>query len=48
MFDFAVVGGGIVGLSSAVALGKHHSGARILVVEKEPALPSTRLGTIAG
>jgi L-2-hydroxyglutarate oxidase len=35
MFDFAVVGGGIVGLSTAVALGRRYPGAGILVLEKE-------------
>jgi (S)-2-hydroxyglutarate dehydrogenase len=48
VFDFAVVGGGIVGLSSAVALGKHHPGARILVVEKEPALAQHQTGHNSG
>lgn len=35
MFDFAVIGGGIVGLSTAMTLGKRYPNARILVVEKE-------------
>ena len=35
MFDFAVIGGGIVGLSTARALLEHHPGARLLVLEKE-------------
>jgi L-2-hydroxyglutarate oxidase len=35
VFDFAVVGGGIVGLSTAVALGERHPGAGVLVLEKE-------------
>jgi (S)-2-hydroxyglutarate dehydrogenase len=48
VFDFAVVGGGIVGLSSAVALGRHHPGARVLVVEKEPALAQHQTGHNSG
>jgi (S)-2-hydroxyglutarate dehydrogenase len=35
MFDFAVIGGGIVGLSTARALLERHPGARLLVLEKE-------------
>jgi (S)-2-hydroxyglutarate dehydrogenase len=35
MFDFAIVGGGIVGLSTGLALGKRYPHARILVLEKE-------------
>jgi L-2-hydroxyglutarate oxidase len=35
MFDFAVIGGGIVGLSTARALLDHHPGARLVVLEKE-------------
>src|SRR2546427_2009400 len=35
MFDFAIVGGGIVGLSTALALIRRSSTARILLLEKE-------------
>ncbi len=35
LFDFAVIGGGIVGLSTARALLERHPGARLLVLEKE-------------
>ncbi len=35
MFDFVVIGGGIVGLSTARALLKRHPGARLVVLEKE-------------
>lgn len=35
MHDFAVIGGGIVGLSTALALGKRYPNARIVVLEKE-------------
>ena len=35
VFDFAVIGGGIVGLSAATALLERHPGARLLVLEQE-------------
>ncbi|MDM9381010.1 L-2-hydroxyglutarate oxidase [Chlorogloeopsis sp. ULAP01] len=35
MYDFAIIGGGIVGLSTGMALGKRYPHARILVLEKE-------------
>lgn len=35
MYDFAIVGGGIVGLSTGMALGKRYPNSRILVLEKE-------------
>ena len=35
MFDFAMIGGGIVGLSTARALLERHPGARLVVLEKE-------------
>jgi L-2-hydroxyglutarate oxidase len=35
VFDFAVIGGGIVGLSTARALLERHPGARLAVLEKE-------------
>jgi L-2-hydroxyglutarate oxidase len=35
MYDFAIVGGGIVGLSTGMALSERSPGARIVVIEKE-------------
>jgi len=35
MYDFAIIGGGIVGLSTGMAINQHYPGARILVLEKE-------------
>jgi L-2-hydroxyglutarate oxidase len=35
MYDFAVIGGGIVGLSTAMALGERYPDSRLLVLEKE-------------
>jgi L-2-hydroxyglutarate oxidase len=48
VFDFAIVGGGIVGLSTAVALGRRHPGAGILVLEKEAALARHQTGHNSG
>jgi (S)-2-hydroxyglutarate dehydrogenase len=36
MYDFAIAGGGIVGLSTGMALGQRYPTARILLLEKEP------------
>ena len=35
IYDFAIVGGGIVGLSTGMALGQRFRGARIVILEKE-------------
>jgi L-2-hydroxyglutarate oxidase len=35
MYDFAIIGGGIVGLSTGMAIGQKYPNARILVLEKE-------------
>jgi (S)-2-hydroxyglutarate dehydrogenase len=35
MYDFAIIGGGIVGLSTAMTLGQHYPDAKVLVLEKE-------------
>ncbi len=35
MYDFAIIGGGIVGLSTGMSLGKTYPNAKILVLEKE-------------
>jgi (S)-2-hydroxyglutarate dehydrogenase len=35
MYDFAIIGGGIVGLSTAMTLGQKYPDAKILVLEKE-------------
>ncbi len=35
MFDVAIIGGGIVGLSTAMAIGQRYPKAKILVIEKE-------------
>src|SRR4051812_18402223 len=35
-YDYAIIGGGIVGLSTAKALTESYPGAKVLVLEKEP------------
>jgi L-2-hydroxyglutarate oxidase len=35
VYDYTIIGGGIIGLSTAMALGKHFPEAQILVLEKE-------------
>src|SRR5216110_796081 len=47
-FDFAVIGGGIVGLSSALALGRRFPTATIVVLEKERKVASHQTGHNSG
>lgn len=35
MYDFSIVGGGIIGLSTGMALTKRYPGAKIVIIEKE-------------
>lgn len=46
--DCAVIGGGIVGLSVALHLGKRQPGLRVAVLEKEPAIASHQTGRNSG
>ncbi|MGG6293848.1 L-2-hydroxyglutarate oxidase [Leptolyngbya sp. AN02str] len=48
MYDFAIIGGGIVGLSTAMALGKRYPDARILVLEKESSWAFHQTGNNSG
>ena len=48
MYDFVIVGGGIVGLSTAMALGKRYPDARIAVLEKEQAWAYHQTGNNSG
>ena len=43
MDDYEIIGGGIVGLATAMAVGKKYPKARILVLEKGRMLRNTRL-----
>ncbi len=46
--DVAVIGGGIVGLASALAIGERHPGASIVVLEKERELAHHQTGNNSG
>ncbi|MBB6053406.1 L-2-hydroxyglutarate oxidase [Armatimonas rosea] len=48
MFDYAVIGGGIVGLATLVELGKRHPTARLLLVEKEDRWAAHQTGHNSG
>lgn len=48
MYDFAVIGAGIIGLSTACALQARHPGKRILIVEKETAVARHQTGRNSG
>ncbi|MEO1427835.1 MAG: L-2-hydroxyglutarate oxidase [Cyanobacteria bacterium J06632_19] len=48
MYDFAIIGGGIVGLSTGMALGERYPKARILVLEKENQVAFHQTGNNSG
>ena len=48
MYDFAIVGGGIVGLSTAMALGRRYPNSTIVVLEKEGRWASHQSGRNSG
>ncbi|MDY6900123.1 MAG: L-2-hydroxyglutarate oxidase [Cyanobacteriota bacterium] len=48
MYDFAIVGGGIVGLSTSMALGERYPKAKILVLEKENQVAFHQTGNNSG
>src|SRR5437870_4672778 len=48
MHDFAIVGGGIVGLSTGLALSRRYPGARILLLEKEKSWACHQTGRNSG
>jgi (S)-2-hydroxyglutarate dehydrogenase len=48
MFDFAIIGGGIVGLATGAALGRRYPYARILLIEKEAAFAQHQTGHNSG
>ena len=47
-YDFCIIGGGIVGLATAVALAKQRPGAGILILEKEASLGRHQTGHNSG
>jgi L-2-hydroxyglutarate oxidase len=48
MYNFAIIGGGIVGLSTAMALGQRYPHAKILVLEKESSWAAHQTGNNSG
>jgi L-2-hydroxyglutarate oxidase len=48
MYDFAIIGGGIVGLATGMALGQRYPHASILVLEKEDNWASHQTGNNSG
>jgi L-2-hydroxyglutarate oxidase len=48
MFDFAVIGGGIVGLSTSLAIGQRYPNAKIILLEKEGSWAAHQTGNNSG
>jgi (S)-2-hydroxyglutarate dehydrogenase len=48
MYDYVIIGGGIVGLSTAMAIGKRYPNARIAVLEKESTWAFHQTGNNSG
>jgi L-2-hydroxyglutarate oxidase len=48
LFDIAIIGGGIVGLATALTLTERAPGKRVCVLEKEPALAAHQTGNNSG
>ena len=48
MYDFAIIGGGIVGLATGAALGRKYPFARILLLEKEASFAQHQTGRNSG
>ncbi len=48
MYDFAIIGGGIVGASTAWQLSQRHPGARLVLIEKEPHAGAHQTGRNSG
>ena len=46
--DIAIIGGGNVGLATALALTDRYPAARIVILDKEAAIAAHQRGTIAG
>jgi len=48
MYDLAVIGGGIVGLSATMALGQRYPHGKIILLEKESSLAVHQTGHNSG
>lgn len=48
LYDLTIIGGGIVGLASALKIGQAHPRARILILEKEPQIARHQTGHNSG
>ncbi|EGJ33307.1 MULTISPECIES: L-2-hydroxyglutarate oxidase [Moorena] len=48
MYDLAIIGGGIIGLSTAMALGQRYPDAKIMVLEKESSWAAHQTGNNSG
>lgn len=48
MYDFVIIGAGIVGLSTGMALGKKYPSAKIAIIEKEGAIAKHQTGNNSG
>ena len=48
MYDFAIIGGGIVGLSTGMAVSHRYPNARIVVLEKESVCALHQTGNNSG
>jgi L-2-hydroxyglutarate oxidase len=48
IYDFCIIGGGIVGLATALKLGEAHPGAGIVVIEKEASVARHQTGHNSG
>ncbi len=48
MYDFAIIGGGIVGLSTGMALGQRYPQAKIILLEKENSFAPHQTGNNSG
>ncbi|MEK7370046.1 MAG: FAD-dependent oxidoreductase, partial [candidate division NC10 bacterium] len=46
--DIAIIGAGIVGLATAVALSERHPRARVVVLDKEPRIAAHQTGHNSG
>lgn len=47
-YDCAIIGGGIVGLSAAMALTRRHGGLKLIVIEKEDCIATHQTGRNSG